>query len=145
MKHLIKHLSLLLMVLLAGMTVASCGDDEPNDSSAQSLLVGTWESTTQSDGYWDTDRMILNADGSGQGIEHYATSNPLINPDPYTFHWFYNESTKILTIIEDATYDDDSDTYYFYVSEINATSATTYEYENGKVDYSYRLVWTRVK
>lgn len=153
MRNLIKHLSCLLVLLLAGLALQSCGSDDDNDGSddTSSLLVGAWESTSYDGNDWDTDRMILNSDGSGLGIEHYASSDSELDPDRYTFSWSYNESTKILAITEDAYYDsvhgtyDDPDTYYYYVSEVNATSATIYEYENGKVDTKYRYIWTRVK
>jgi hypothetical protein len=152
MKEAIKHFACLLAVALACVTMTACGsddDDDPDDPS--SLLVGTWETTNRDGSDWDTDRIILKSDGTGNGIEHYASSDPDQDPDPYTFHWSYNASTKIFTFVEDPFYDsvhdsyDDSDTYYYYVSEINATSAILYEYENGKVDYGDPIVWTRVK
>jgi hypothetical protein len=134
----------LLIVLLAGIAFTSCGDD--NDENEQSSsLVGTWETTEQDGIYWDTDRIILNSNGTGKGIEHYATNDPDKNPDSYTFRWSYNESKQILTIVEDDTYDDDSDTYYYYVYELSSTSATLYGYENGKIYYNDRSDWTRVK
>jgi hypothetical protein len=151
MKHLMKHLSCLLVVLLASVALASCGDDDDDDdddpgkTSSQSALVGTWEITDDDGDYWETDRITLNSDGTGLGIEHYATSDPDLDPDSYTFRWAYSESTKILTIIEDAYLDDDADTYFYYVSEINSTYAVLYDYEDGKVDYSDPWVLKRVK
>jgi hypothetical protein len=153
MKNLMKYFACLLAVAMVCCTMTACGsdDDEPDDTSAQSMLVGTWEFTEYDGNFWDTDRMTLNSDGTGLGVEHYACSDPNYEPDRYTFRWSYNESTKILTIVEDAFYDsvhdtyDDSDTYYYYVFDINATSATIYDFEDGKVDYEWRWVWTRVK
>jgi hypothetical protein len=157
MKELMKHLSCLLILLLAGMALPSCGDDddEPDDSSVKSLIVGTWEKTYEeaygSFVYTDTNRMILKADGTGQGIEHYYTTEPDLDPDYYTFTWSYNESTRILTIVEDAYYDsvhgtyDDPDAYSYYVSDINSTKAVLCEYEDGKIDYNDPEVWIRVK
>jgi hypothetical protein len=146
MKEVIKHFACLLAVALACITMTACGsddDDDPDDLS--SLLVGTWELTYEDCGYWYTDRMILSSSGGGKGIEDYATNDPDCDPDPYTFRWSYNESTHILTIIEDDMPDDDSDTYYYYVSEINDDYAVLYDYEYGKVDYDDRTVWYRVK
>jgi hypothetical protein len=153
MKQAMKHLACLLAVAMVCCIMTACGSDNDDDGSdgSSSMLIGTWESTESYGSFWYTDRMILNSDGSGLGIEHYASSDPDLDPDQYTFRWSYKASTKILTIVEDAYYDsihdsyDDPDTYYYYVSEINATSATIYDYEDGKIKYEYGYVWTRVK
>jgi hypothetical protein len=158
MKDLMKRLSCLLLVLLAGIAFTSCGnDDDENDgdepdnySAVNTSLVGTWEYTYEEQGYPSgkyysyTDRYILDADGSGRGSERYSSTDPDSEPDTWTFNWSYNESTKILTMVN---HDEDGDEVdYFYVSEVNNNFAILYDLdEDGQIDYEWRTILYRVK
>jgi hypothetical protein len=142
MKDLMKHLSCLLILLLAGMALPSCGDDDDEPDGSSSAFVGTWEESYEYDGYTYTDRATFYSNGTGKVIANYATTDPREESFTETFNWSYDESTRILTLTGTNSEDDDWASYY--VEEVNSTRAVVYEYYNGYTD-DWQIVWTRVK
>jgi hypothetical protein len=154
MKDLIKHLSCLLIVLLASMALPSCGDDddEPDDSklSVKEQLIGTWEYVGEwYNGERETDRYTFKADGTGYVSETYEYTASYTGykeeSDTDYFVWSYEENTKFLKMIFDKGGDEDLDIYL--VSDINSSTVIGYWVDNEtlKPDYSERFVLTKVK
>jgi hypothetical protein len=149
MKQAIKHFACLLAVAMVCCIITACGsdnddDDHPTTQTVKEMLIGTWDST---DDGGDITRYILNADGSGQGIEHYMSDEGL-DPDIFGITWFYDEQTHILKLVmEDPESDDGYDTDELYVSDINSTMVILYEIDSktGKPDTSDSYILKRVK
>lgn len=133
-----------LAVLSVCILFPSCGDDDNDDNgsssdvSVQQLLIGTWE------GMDDTDilRYSFRSDGTGYGYEAETNAFGKIDyQETWSFQWYYNPSTKILSMTLNS-YDYDPEA--FYIINVNSKKLTVYwaEYDHGTwdIDYSEKMV-----
>jgi hypothetical protein len=112
MKDLIKHLSCLLIVLLASMALPSCGDDddeptnEVTEKTMAEMLEGTWQWNSS---YYYT----FYKDGTG---EWFSKSSDGTYGWRNFFNWTYDPKTQILALkFEDE--DDNDDFLIVSISE----------------------------
>jgi len=134
-----------ILLLLIGLTVISCGDNDDDVSVGSDPLIGTWMATQDQSanfialGFSDSVifKIILNfnSDGTGGQTTEIETDNSLIlalfeeeledgNP---LYNWFntnnspdFSNTTQFYIITEDDEDDEEPD-----VSEINFTSSFT--------------------
>jgi len=116
MKDLIKHLSCLLIVLLASMALPSCGDDddeptnEVTEKTMAEMLEGTWQWNSS---YYYT----FYKDGTG---EWFSKKSDGTYGWRYFFNWTYNPNTQILALrFED---EDDNDDFPLSFQLVNIIS-----------------------
>lgn len=104
-------LTIMMMVITASFGLISCNDDDDNEKSYKSNIVGSW--------LLSDDEFILTfyADGTGLAQEfHYEnwpdkSGNKIIS-DEWPISWIYDEKNSKLTIIG---YDGEDDVTIFYV------------------------------
>jgi hypothetical protein len=148
MKRLMKHFDCLLAVALACCTLTACGGDDDDDDidppststqTVREMLIGTWEDAEDED---HPDRIELRKDGTGMYMAIHAHDHS--EDETSSLSWFYDEDTKILTLVLEDTDDYDIDSYL--ISEISSSMVIAYGVNRETLEtyYTERYILKRV-
>ena len=89
-KKLLSMMTIVLMALVC-TTFTSCGDDDDDNKTVKSPIVGTWVISESGDDWSNTEIIVFNSNGTGTlSISGYATANKKRESYSYSQSFTYN-------------------------------------------------------